>query len=162
MLKQVEIIEEFLRGCSCGPPGECSECMQGFIRAMRVSGDRTQKKVLDWANNSFGSIACNRDERAARLVEEAIEVAQVEGLPLEIVKRITDRVYSRPPGDLANELGGVGITAEALAENAGLDFEQCTQCEWERVLSKSSEWWEKKHAAKVAAGTADLSPVDEC
>ena len=127
-----------------------------------VSGSherRTQKKVLDWAVRSFGNIAKNRDERAARLAEEAIEVAQAEGVPEAIVSKILARVYSRPIGELSREIGGVGITLEALAENAGHDLEADTEREWRRVLSKSKDWWTKKHAAKVAAGTANISPA---
>lgn len=117
-----------------------------------------QQSVLDWAVRSFGEIARNRDERAARLAEEAIEIAQAEGVPLEVIVRIATRVYSRPAGELWQELGGLGITALAFAENAGLSLGGCTDREWQRVNSKSPEWWAKKHAEKVTAGTANLSP----
>ena len=120
---------------------------------------RTQKRVLDWAVESFGSIAKNRDERGARLAEEAIEVAQTEGVTEDMIAAITRRVYERPPGELWQEIGGVGITLEALAENAGHSLEDDTEREWQRVLSKSKDWWTKKHAAKVAAGTANISPA---
>lgn len=121
----------------------------------------TQKAVLSWAVDSFGPIAKNRDERAARLVEEAIEVAQAEHVPLEVVLRIASHVYSRPVGELGQEIGGCGITLLALAENAGLDFWVECRREFRRVLSKPRDWWHRKHAAKVAAGTADLSPASD-
>lgn len=132
-------------------------------RIFPVSGSRkrTQKAVLDWAVRSFGNIAKNRDERAARLAEEAIEVAQVEGVSEDMIAAIARRVYERPPGELWQEIGGVGITLEALAENVGHSLEGDTEREWQRVLSKSQEWWEKKHAAKVAAGTANISPTGD-
>lgn len=117
-----------------------------------------QKKVLDWAVENFGVIATNRDERAARLIEEAVEVAQAEGVPLEIVQRIVERIYSRPPGELSQEIGGLAITLDALAENAGLDVTVEAERELERITSKSKEWWTKKHAEKVEAGTANLTP----
>lgn len=118
-----------------------------------------QYRVLTWAVDSFGAIAKNRDERAARLVEEAMEVAQAENVPLEVIHRIADRIYSRPVGDLGQEIGGLGITILALCENSGIDFTEQTNREFERVLSKPRDWWQKKHAEKVAAGTADLSPT---
>lgn len=119
----------------------------------------TQATVLKWAVDNFGTIALNRDERAARLAEEAMEVAQAEGVPAEVVQRILARVYSRPPGELGQEIGGCGITLLALAENAGIDHDAEVLREWRRVLSKSRDWWQRKHAEKVAAGTANLSPT---
>jgi len=124
-----------------------------------LSEKRTQTAVLKWANESFGDVACNRDERAARLVEEAIELGQTEGLTEDIATRILNRVYDRPPGELRREIGGVGITLEALSENAGVSLEDCVQEEWIRVQSKSKDWWDRKHGEKVVAGTANISKV---
>lgn len=118
-----------------------------------------QAEVLDWAVRSFGPIAKNPDERAARVTEEAIEIAQVEGVPLETVKRIADRVYSRPAGERGQEIGGCVITLLAYAELVGRSVAGCAKLEFNRVLSKPRDWWEKKHAEKVAAGTANLSPA---
>lgn len=117
-----------------------------------------QADVLAWAIRSFGPIAQNIDERAARVAEEAIEIAQVEGVPLETIKRIADRVYSRPPGERWQEIGGTMIGILSYAEIVGLSMAECARREFDRVLSKPREWWQKKHAEKVAAGTADLSP----
>lgn len=122
--------------------------------------DFRQKAVMAWALDSFGPIAANRDERAARLVEEAIEVAQAEGLGIEIIRRILDRVYENPPGELFQEIGGLALTLDALAENAGLSVTTEAERELARITSKPRDWWQRKHAAKVAAGTADLTPVD--
>ena len=49
--------------------------------------DRGQR-VLAWAADVFGPVATDRRERAVRLVEEAIEVAQAEGVPAEVVERV--------------------------------------------------------------------------
>ena len=122
----------------------------------RVADER-QKRVLAWATENFGPTARNRDERAARLVEEAIEIAQVESVPAEVVARILARVYSRPIGELGREIGGVAITLDALAENAGYSVEAEANRELASVLAKDKAWWTNKHAEKVAAGTADLS-----
>jgi NTP pyrophosphatase (non-canonical NTP hydrolase) len=113
-----------------------------------------QKEVLAWAVEAFGDTALRFQERAARMVEEAIEVAQAEGLSPEIVRKILDRVYSRPPGDLWQELGGLMITAMALAENQGLDLHDCARQEFARVQSKTKDWWTRKHQEKIEAGTA--------
>lgn len=113
-----------------------------------------QKHTLVWAVESFGSAAVDPRERAARLVEEAIEVAQALGLEPDVIKTISDRVYSRPLGELEQEIGGVGITALNLDESAGIDFEAATLKEWARIQSKSRAHWQKKHDEKVEAGTA--------
>lgn len=126
--------------------------------ALSAEGGARQRQVLNWAETNFGSIARNRDERAARLVEEAIEIAQAENVPLEIVKKISDRVYSRQSGDVRQEIGGLAITLDALAENLGIDAQVEAQRELDRILSLPKDWWTRKHAEKVAAGTADLTP----
>lgn len=113
-----------------------------------------QGEVLTWAVEAFGSTARDPLERAARLVEEAIEVAQAEGLSPVIIKRIMDRVYSRPPGDLWQELGGLQVTALALAQNRGLELDSCARMEFQRVRSKPMGWWCRKHQEKIDAGTA--------
>lgn len=124
-------------------------------QTVRING--RQKKVMQWALEMFGLVAVNRDERAARLVEEAIEIAQVEGVSVDLVRKIAERVYARPPGNLAQEIGGTAITLDALAENAGFNVNEEAQREWARVLSLPADWWYRKHAEKVALGIADMS-----
>lgn len=137
---------------------ECTICHSQIpTEALKRVATNRQKKVLAWAIENFGAIATNRDERAARLVEEAIEVAQAEGLPLHILQKISERVYARPAGKLAQEIGGLAITLDALAENAGLSVQAESAREWARVLSLPKDWWARRHAEKVAAGVADLS-----
>ena len=115
------------------------------------------KEILKWAVSNFGPVAANRDERAARVAEEAIEIAHAEGVSVDALWRIVGRVYSRPIGHIAQEIGGLGVTLEALAENVGLSTEIETEREFQRIIGLPKEWWEQRHAEKVAAGTADLS-----
>jgi len=118
-----------------------------------------QSQILAWATSTFGPVAEHVDERAARVVEEAIELGQSVGLPKEVVHRILDRVYSRPPGELGREIGGTGMTLEAFAEVAGYDVDDSINREFVRVLKVDKATFEKKHADKVRAGTADLTAV---
>ena len=127
--------------------------------ALKTGDVPRQKQVLDWAVETFGPVAGHVDERAARLVEEAIEVAQAVGLPPEVIAKILDRVYSRVPGDLSQEIGGVAITLDAMAECLVVDVGQEAERELQRVLAIPKDHFKKKHADKVAAGTADLTPV---
>lgn len=114
---------------------------------------------LKWAIETFGNVAKNRDERAARLVEEAIELAQAEGVPLDVIERIARHVFSKPPGDPIAELQGVALTLDACAENLGDSVADATARELTRVKSRSAAEWAARHDAKVAAGRANLSPV---
>lgn len=86
-----------------------------------------------------------------------IDEAQAEGVPVDLVEKIAGRIYARPPGKLAQEIGGLAITLDALAENAGLNVNEEADRELARVLSLPKDWWARKHAEKVAAGVADLS-----
>jgi len=120
-----------------------------------------QEKVLDWAAATFGPVARNRDERAARLFEEAAELAQVEGVPAEVLERIVRRVYSRPVGNLANEIGGVAICLDALAENVGVQVWEAAWKELNRVVMLPQEHFDKKHGEKIVDGVANLSPIGD-
>lgn len=113
-----------------------------------------QSDLLAWCVSTFGAqSALAPHERAARLVEEAIEVAQAVGLGGHRVAKILQRVYDRPAGELRQEIGGCAFTLAALAEAAGLNVEHELQREYERVMSIDPEFFRAKQAAKVAAGT---------
>jgi NTP pyrophosphatase (non-canonical NTP hydrolase) len=113
-----------------------------------------QESLLAWAVDTFGEVARDPIERSLRLIEEAAEVVQTVGLSKEEVLKVVERVYSRPPGALCNELGGLVMTTECLAEAMGYDLE--TQADWEykRITSIPKEQWQRKHKEKVVAGTA--------
>jgi hypothetical protein len=114
----------------------------------------TSSEILAWAVRTFGPVASDRQERARRVAEEAIEVAQAEGVAAEEIHRIANRAFSRPPGDLEQEVGGLAVTLAALCANAGLDPEAAKLKEWDRISSLPESWLRRKHAAKVLAGTA--------
>jgi len=119
-----------------------------------------QRDVLQWAVDRFGAVARNVDERAARLVEEAIEIAQAAGVKLETVEKIARRTYSRPVSkDIGQEIGGCGITLLGFCESTNYNFESELAREWYRVSQLPPEYWERKHAEKVVDGTANLSPT---
>ena len=69
-----------------------------------------------------------------------------------MVHRLVDYVFARPVGNLAQEIGGVGITLLALAQAATIDADAEEQREFERVLAKPLEHFAARNAAKNAAG----------
>ncbi len=116
-------------------------------------------RALRWAVDMFGPVATHYDERALRLVEEAIELAQAESVSKDVMLRLVERVYSRPAGDAAAEVGAVALTLEMVAENRGLDVAQAAEAELQRVMSKTRAHFAERHAAKAALGIANLTPA---
>lgn len=119
-----------------------------------------QSDLLAWCLSTFGrKSAYNPMERAARLIEEAAEAVQAAGLSRTDAFNIVQRVYSRPPGEVAQEIGGCAFTLATFAEFHGLNAEYELQREFDRVQSIDPSYFRAKHAAKVADGCADLSPA---
>lgn len=114
-----------------------------------------QEEILNWCVDTFGPVAQVRVERAARLVEEAIELGQVEGVTADMLHRLVDRVYSRPAGKLFKEVGQVGMTLDALAENVGIDVNDAVVAEMLRVRLIPKEDFARRHNAKVDLGIAN-------
>ena len=115
--------------------------------------DHRQTQVADWCVAAFGrDQAVSIAQRGIRLVEEAIEAAQASGCGREMVHKLVDYVYSRPIGELHQELGGVGVGALALAAAAGLCADECEATEVARIISKPLEHFAARNEAKNAAG----------
>lgn len=112
---------------------------------------------LRWTVETFGKVALNRDERACRFIEEACELVHAEGLPQATVQKVVARVYSRPPGDVAKEIGQAAATLECLAENLGLSADAECEREFARVRSIPQAEWVRRHDAKVALQIANLN-----
>ena len=112
-------------------------------------------RVGGWVVSTFSEAAlADRKERAARMVEEAIELAQAEGLWLDETSTIMTRVYSRPTGETRQELGGLMVTTLALCAGLKIDLIAVTIDEIERiekpaVIAKIRA----KQAEKALAGT---------
>lgn len=112
---------------------------------------------LSWAVDIFGPIALDRNERASRFLEEAVELAHAEGMPRETAMRIVQRVFARPPGLVHKEIGQAMVTLEILAENAGYSADAEAAREFDRVRTIPRAAWTKRHAAKAAIGIATIS-----
>lgn len=118
-----------------------------------MSREFRQISVHAWAVQAFGLEEANSiTQRGLRLLEEAAEAFQACGGTVEMAHKLIDHVFSRPVGELAQELGGTGVTLLALAQAAGLDAEAEEVREVERVLSKPIEHFRQRNAAKNAAG----------
>lgn len=111
-----------------------------------------QSEVGGWCRTTFGDEAMSVQNRAIRMLEEAIEAYQAAGASREMAHKLVDFVFERPVGDLGQELGGLGVTLLALAEAAGDDADERERAELDRVLGLPAEHWGPRDAVKRAAG----------
>lgn len=107
-----------------------------------------QQRVQPWMLACFGKeIAGDADERNHRFLEESLELAQACGCSAQEVHQLVDYVFSRAPGEKAQEVGGVMVTLAALCLAHGLDMHAAGEDELAQI-------WEKidairaKHALK--------------
>lgn len=128
----------------------------------RVEAERRSVAALKWAVETFGDIALNEHERAARFTEEAIELAQAVGLSSAFVNSVTERVYRRLSGDVTKEVGQAQLTLELLAEVLHVRPDRCAEAEFERIQTIPQEEWTRRHQAKVALGIASESQPTPC
>jgi hypothetical protein len=95
-------------------------------------------------------------ERVYRLLEETNELAQAEGVSLERALEISRYVYSRPAGDIHQEVGGVAVTLLAYCHSRGLNAYDLETEEIKRFQRNGPEYYQKKLQVKIAAGITML------
>lgn len=109
-----------------------------------------------WALRSFGEVhVTNLPERSLRTVEEAIELCQAFKVPKETVLLCVANVYSKPPGEPVQELGGVLHTAGIMCEVVmQMEPDIVWEVELQRVLNKPPSHYGERNEAKIALGLA--------
>ena len=123
-----------------------------------MNRDERQAAVLDWVRTTFGPATLTGSERAMRVLEEALELFQAEGLDLDKALAIARHVYGRPLGDPAQEVGGLGVTLLAYCGAKGISADGEEARELERVLAKDPEHFRARHNLKADAGIAERAP----
>ena len=114
-----------------------------------------QTGIARWIIEIFGwDSYLNKNERAKRFLEEAIELNQAMGVSQEDALRLVNHVYSKPVGDVEQELGGVGITLLALGSALSLDVSALTLREYARISALPADHFRKRQAIKAEAGVA--------
>jgi len=112
-----------------------------------------QTTAAQWAARCFGrAVVEDRRERVTRILEEAIELAQAEGLEADTVARLTRRVYAKPPGDPTQELGGLGVCVLVYAEATGVSADAIEAGEVEAILARDPGYFRERQNAKAALG----------
>jgi NTP pyrophosphatase (non-canonical NTP hydrolase) len=86
------------------------------MRGAHVSLTSLQCQVATWMRRCFGTDpSVDTGDRAARFMEEALELAQAAGLSRDDAIALIAYVYDRPRGRVAEEVGDVLMTLCALA-----------------------------------------------
>jgi len=132
-----------------------------IARRWNASRDNRQHETLNWAQKTFGNqTANNTGERIARFAEEALELAQAAGMDKSTVLALVDYVFSRPVGEIKQEMGGVGISLLAYAEHIGISANEAEHEEFIRVTSKDAAYFQTRQNAKAVAGIGLPSTSD--
>jgi len=75
-----------------------------------------QDRLGYWMHECFGpTISADKVERNDRFIEEALELAQASGYSKDRAHALVDYVFTRPQGEINQEVGGVMVTLAALA-----------------------------------------------
>lgn len=162
----------------CHPQESCGACAgTGYAHPELAIGDlrqelehlRTQAKqrtelpsrVFSWVRATFGETNAIPRERTLRFLEEAIELAQAEGIESDLIIKLLGHVYAKPTGTREQELGGIGVTLLAYCGSTGLSLDDSTEAELARVLEKNPEHFRERHNIKARAGVATTVATDD-
>lgn len=133
--------------------GQEAAVFAGGIFERTIPRDQRQEMIASWAELAFGrEEATSLPQRGLRLLEEAIEAFQACGGDEAFAHKLVGFVFSRPKGEIGQELGGVAVTVLALAAAAGLSADEEEAREIHRVLSKPLKEFSERNANKNAAG----------
>lgn len=124
----------------------------------RLNFQDMQWRVRQWVLLAFGSASADSPkERVMRVLEEALELAQAEGLDEARAGKLLHHVYSRPVGDPAQEAAGVSTTLLAYTAAKGFELGELTANEMSRVESPQVlAIVRKKQTVRFVTGVADF------
>lgn len=125
-----------------------------MMEKLPVTRDERQDMIEDWIVRVWTDDSMNPRERMERLIEEVFELAQIEGISKERIDTIHTRVNEKPPGIIAQEVGGISVTLLGYCQSRGISADTCEDAEIQRVLAKPVEHFRARHAKKVASGLA--------
>lgn len=113
----------------------------------------TTQIALDWAIRCFGvDHVFDQPTRSLRLAEESIELIQAYKIPKEKAHALVEMVYSRPAGQVPQELGGVAMTLAVLCAVRDSDIDDYFQTELRRVLRKTPQDFAARNQEKIDLG----------
>jgi hypothetical protein len=93
-----------------------------------------QSRIAAWVREVFDeATATNVPERALRLAEEALELAQACGVEAAALHRLVDYVFGRPVGEPAQEIAGTMVTLYSTAHALGVNADAAFEAELVRI-----------------------------
>lgn len=93
-----------------------------------------QERIKSWLGQVFDAEVRNSvTERALRLCEEALELAQALECDRAQVHKLVDYVFDRDIGNVGQEIAGTMVTLAAVATAAGVDLEEVSLAEVKRI-----------------------------
>lgn len=123
--------------------------------------DDLQTRMRAWVEACFGAAVANdTTERGHRMLEEAIELHQAGGCTQADAHLLVDYVYTRPPGVVRQEVGGVVLTLAAFCSARGINFIDAGEEELSRVWTKI-EVIRAKQAQKAKDSPLPTRQADE-
>jgi len=115
-----------------------------------------QAAVEVWVRKTFGDkVMDNPVERGRRVMEEANELGQVEGVTRAEAHKIVDAVFDKAKGELAQEVGGVGVTLLALCARHEMRLDDAVRVEIDRISQGEREKFRQRQLAKDNLGIGD-------
>lgn len=118
------------------PLGQNARCVINDLKSrLKELSNRSpfSDRCASWVAQTHGIASQNHlDERVARFIEEAIELAQACDMSEGQVDKINSYVYGRVKGSIRQELGGVMVCLGALASCVNLDMDMAGETELKR------------------------------
>lgn len=113
-----------------------------------------QRRVEKWLEACFPpQVRSDRRERTHRFLEEALELAQANGVTRDDALTLVDYVFGRPTGEPAQEVGGVMVTLASLCSASEINMEDAGDRElernWERIDLIRSKQQSKPHGSPL-------------
>lgn len=104
-------------------------------------------------------ISADKLERNDRFIEEALELTQATGYTADRAHALVDYVFSRPVGEVNQEVGGVMITLAGHCLAHGVDMHEAGETELARVWTMV-EQVRAKQAAKPTGSALPIAPLN--
>lgn len=117
-----------------------------------------QNRVKFWIITRIGADHMHSRERAMRLLEEAVELAQSEGITENQVYRQVAHVFDRPSGEPSQEAAGVAVCLLGWCASTGVDLEILADREVQRIEEKPIEQIRGSLARKADADLVVATP----
>lgn len=118
-----------------------------------------ESRISVWVRTRLGPDHMQPQERAMRLVEEAIEHAQAVGITADQIARLTAHVYERPAGDAVAELGGVAVCLAGCCAAHDTTVDAMLAAELARIEARPVEDVQASLSRKAEAGLVAERPI---